>query len=95
MMTMPIILSCDAGECAYNMNAKCHAMAITVGSPLDHKCDTFLPVTIKGGAREITGQVGACKVISCKFNQSLVCSAPGVTMGHEGNDVDCLTFAAK
>jgi hypothetical protein len=43
----------------------------------------------------MSGQVGACKVISCKFNQSLECSVPGVTIGHEGNDVDCLTFPAK
>lgn len=95
MMSMPIILSCDAAECAYNSNAKCHAMAITVGSPMDRKCDTFLPLATKGGVPDMTGQVGACKVASCKFNQSLECSAPGVTIGREGGDIDCLTFIAR
>ena len=93
-MEMPVINKCDATECAYNRDEQCHAMAITVGGPGDHKCDTFLRSSKKGGSVDVTGRVGACKVESCKHNHALECSAPGITIGHEGDVVSCLTFAA-
>lgn len=94
-MELPQIIRCDANECAFNQGEKCHAMAITVGGPVDHQCDTFLRSASKGGVAHRTALVGACKVTSCKHNNALECSAPGVNVGHEGSEIDCLTFAAK
>jgi hypothetical protein len=36
--------------------------------------------------------VGACKVNHCKFNKSLTCSAPGITVGHHEHHADCKTY---
>jgi len=94
-MEMPQIIKCDAGECAFNRDEMCHAMAITVGGPGDHQCDTFLRSSTKGGVADRTGLVGACKVASCKYNNSLECSASGINVGHEGTKADCLTFAPR
>ena len=38
---MPIVSECLANECAYNVNMKCHARAITVGNSLHAGCDTY------------------------------------------------------
>ena len=91
-MEMVRIIQCDAGECGYNQNGQCHAMAITVGGGIDHRCDTFCLSSMKGGDADTIGSVGACKASSCRHNRNLVCSAPGIKVGHEGNEIDCLTF---
>ena len=69
-MDMPKIERCRVTECCYNTDEMCHAMAITVGGPVDRKCDTFLRDSTKGGTPAI-GLVGACKVASCKYNKAL------------------------
>ena len=92
LMEMPQILECDATECAYNQDNKCHAMAITVGGEFDHKCDTFLHSNKKGGVPGRIGTVGACKCSSCMYNTEFECSAPGIRVGHEADMLDCLTF---
>ncbi|KKK91932.1 hypothetical protein LCGC14_2707980 [marine sediment metagenome] len=92
-MEMPQILECDANECAYNQENKCHAMAITIGGETDHKCDTFLQSSKKGGVPGRIGAVGACKCGSCTYNADFECSAPGIRVGHEADMLDCLTFA--
>jgi len=91
-MEMPKILECDANECAYNTDSQCHAMAITVGGQIDHKCDTFLQSNSKGGVPGMTASVGACKVGGCAYNNQFECSAPGIRIGHEAAMLDCLTF---
>jgi hypothetical protein len=93
-MEMPIIIDCDVSECAYNSENICHAMAITVGdsAPL---CDTFLRKDQKGGAMDVIGGVGACKVDSCKFNQSLECSADGIHVGRHADQARCDTFSPR
>ncbi len=90
-MTMPKILDCDMTNCSYNSNNECHAMAITVGgsSPI---CDTCLQASKKGGAMDMIGSVGACKVEICQFNQSLECSAQGIHVGHHTDHAECNTF---
>ena len=88
------IIECEVNECAYNVDYQCHTPAITVGGTIDHKCDTFLNSTMKGGFPETHGMVGACKADSCCYNKSFECSAPGIKVGHHGNDIDCLTYVS-
>ena len=40
-MNIPIIVECDAKECAYNAKKQCHAAAITVGDGMTPHCDTL------------------------------------------------------
>ncbi len=89
------IMSCDATECSYNADKQCHAFAVTIGGGIDHKCDTFCKMENAGGAPDTTAGVGACKVTSCSHNESLECAAPGIRIGHEGTEVDCLTFSPR
>ncbi len=93
-MNMPKVISCDAPECAYNLNNICHALAITVGNGSIAHCDTFCSSSIKGGDPVAVGCVGACKCVSCLHNLSMECQASEICVGHEGADVNCLTFTA-
>ncbi|HEU0265545.1 MAG TPA: DUF1540 domain-containing protein [Geobacterales bacterium] len=90
-MKMSKITTCEAKECSYNRNMKCHALAITVGDMSHPMCDTFLKGSSKGGDSDSTGQVGACKVESCSHNKSLECSSPVITMGMHNGHADCKT----
>ena len=95
-MNLPIIVECDAGECAYNANNQCHAAAITIGDGITPNCDTFFAASQKGGIANIRGEVGACRVSACRHNKMLECTASGgVHMGHHGSEVDCLTYMAS
>ena len=94
-MELVKIIECGATECAYNVDQQCHAMAITVGSSIDHRCDTFCGAPKKGGFPDVTATVGACKVEGCAHNSNLECSAPGIRVGHEESEVDCLTFMPR
>lgn len=69
-------------------------MAITIGSasPI---CDTFLRRAKKGGVQDMNGSVGACKIDSCKFNESLECMADGIHIGMHADHAECDTFAAR
>jgi hypothetical protein len=91
---MPRIIDCQVTDCAYNSDKMCHAMAITVGdaSPF---CDTFLKKEQKGGALDVIGGVGACKVERCKFNDSLECSADGIHVGRHADSAQCDTFSPR
>lgn len=96
-MNMPKVNKCDVLECAYNRSNSCHALAITVGDIEDEvpRCDTFCRSSIRGGEATSVASVGACKVDLCKFNKLLECTAPGISVGYRGSDVDCLTFSAR
>lgn len=97
MKSMSKIMSCDVTKCAYNTNNQCHTPAITVGGPGHQcpQCDTFTDSGEKGGAREVTGGVGACKVTACDYNEKLECGADSIRVGkHEGHP-DCMTFEPK
>ena len=89
------IQSCDAKECAYNIENKCHALAITVGGDADHLCDTFCPASQKGGDSHAVGMVGACKVTNCTHNKNFECAASQIFIGHWGRSVDCLSYSKR
>jgi hypothetical protein len=92
---MPTVESCEAFECAFNSENKCHALAINVGGPDDDcpACDTFLNSKKRGGLIQAIGSVGACKVEECKFNSLFECSAKGIAMHQHSGHADCSTFA--
>ncbi|MBI5642368.1 MAG: DUF1540 domain-containing protein [Deltaproteobacteria bacterium] len=92
-ISMPKILSCTVLECAYNINSECHTMAITVGDENHAACDTYYRKGNKGGAADLIGGVGACKVDLCKFNRSFECTASGINVAPHGGHADCKTFS--
>ncbi|MBI5562506.1 MAG: DUF1540 domain-containing protein [Deltaproteobacteria bacterium] len=96
-IAMSKILSCSVKECAYNVNDKCHTLAITVGDGSHPACDTYCysKNQAKGGAPDVTGGVGACKTDACKFNKSFECAASGINVGPHGGHADCRTFAQR
>ena len=95
-MNMPKVLDCNMIDCSYNKNKACHALAITVGDTSCPMCDTYAKIAKKGGAADMTGSVGACKVENCKFNQSLECTASnGIHVGPHSGHPDCNTFAPR
>lgn len=89
------IKNCDAVDCVYNQQGKCHAISITVGGNNDHMCDTFCPSRSKGGIASAVGIVGACKVTECLYNKDFECGADSVEIGHWGKTVDCLSYRKK
>ena len=90
-MTMPKIFDCEMTDCVYNTDNECHTIAITVGdqSPI---CDTCMKGSKKGGIMDMTAGVGACKVESCMFNQSLECSVEGIHIRQHSGHAECDTF---
>lgn len=92
-MTMPKISQCNAQECAYNKNNRCHALAITVGGP-EPRCDTALQSSHKGGLAD-NGSVGACKVERCMYNKSLECSADEICVSTHSDHAECDTFKSQ
>jgi hypothetical protein len=92
-MDMPKVERCRVSECCYNTDEMCHALAITVGGGGDHPaCDTYCDYRVKGGDQTVIAGIGACKVSECVYNQSLECTAPGITVGRGPDEADCLTF---
>ncbi|HET6427397.1 MAG TPA: DUF1540 domain-containing protein [Phycisphaerae bacterium] len=94
-METPKVSECSAAECAYNSDGMCHAMAITVGDVSSPQCDTYCTSSMKGGDYSCIATVGACKVSNCLHNMDLECQAPSIRVGHQGGEVDCLTFCAE
>jgi len=93
-MKMPKVLDCDMTDCAYNRDKKCHALAITVGSPCA-MCDTYLHSARKGGVDDETGGVGACRMADCAANVDLECTAKGIHVKHHGKHPDCASFKPR
>jgi hypothetical protein len=91
---MPPVMQCEAQECAFNRTAKCHAFAIQMGGPHDvqPKCDTFYKTKTECGKDGIIAGVGACKVLTCKFNELLACLAPRVNVRVYNGQAECATF---
>lgn len=86
--------SCDAENCAYNRGAKCHALAITVGSS-HAKCDTYMRSGKSGGDDAAKGGVGACHMKDCRFNERLECSAGAISVETHSGHADCVTFVRR
>lgn len=95
-MEMPKVLNCTVEGCVYNKDEQCHALAITVGDSTCPMCDTALLTSgKKGGVMEATGGVGACRVDTCKFNNSWECAAQAINVRFHSNHADCATFRAR
>jgi len=95
MMSMSKISMCEMTTCSYNMDQKCHTMAITVGNGACAACDTFTSMPMKGGAADMVGGVGACRRDACRHNSNLECVAGMVAIGMHSGHADCKTFAAR
>ena len=93
-VTLPEVTRCDATRCAYNMNRRCHAPAITIGDGANPMCDTFLPDQRHVSPQPAAG-VGACKVSACVHNRDRTCHAAAIDVGLHGEQPDCSTFALQ
>lgn len=91
---MPPIGKCEEKECGFNRNSKCHAFAITVGGPNDlrPKCDTFFETKTQCGEGTAVAGIGACKVLTCKLNEHLLCRAPNVNIRIYSGEAECAMY---
>ncbi len=92
-MKMTGISKCSMSTCAYNKEASCHTLGITVGPHAE--CNTYVHASSRGGFPEVTGGVGACLASSCKFNDKLECQAAKVDVATDEKHADCKTFQPK
>jgi hypothetical protein len=95
MMEMSKIKECNMDDCSYNMDNKCHTMAITVGEEDQASCETYAHKSMLGGDLNMIAGVGACKVDSCSHNQALECTMQNVQMGSHNNHADCMSFSVR
>ncbi|MFA6014908.1 MAG: DUF1540 domain-containing protein [Gallionellaceae bacterium] len=89
---IPSVSECAIAECAYNSNASCHAIAITIGDGDHPMCDTFFKSQKHISIQETAG-VGACKVSACRHNSDFECGATSIRIGQDGQQGKCMTFA--
>jgi hypothetical protein len=82
------ILDCQAKECSYNRDGKCHTIGINVGGP-EPLCDTFVNAGMKAGVLNSIAKVGACKVQTCTHNKSLECMVKGIRVILQENQAQC------
>ena len=92
---MPPVTECSVSACAYNVDERCHARAITVGDGAHPGCDTFLGALKHTRETRHDAGVGACKVTGCTHNQDFECVAEAIRVGHAGKRVSCLAFEAR
>lgn len=91
-LEMPAVRQCGAADCAYNVDESCHAKAITIGDGIHPSCDTFLEDSVGQTHQQAHAGVGACKVMSCSFNDDLACTADHIEVAIQGRTADCATF---
>lgn len=94
-LEMSDVQACDVRSCAYNVEERCHARAITVGDGIHPACDTFFESDRHTRDASHTAGVGACKVASCRYNSDLECAADTIHVGFHDNHADCMTFAPR
>jgi hypothetical protein len=92
---LPVVTQCTIDKCAYNIDNKCHAKAITIGDGASPGCDTLFSGSEHIKAKSIQAGVGACKVDSCVFNNDLECTADGISVGLMNKNVQCLTYTMR
>lgn len=91
---VPEVKKCSVMQCFYNRENECFAHAILVGSdqPI---CETFNESgqhTNKYGE----GDIGACHISQCEYNQGMFCHACGdIEVGWTNSKAMCLTFEPK
>jgi hypothetical protein len=94
-VTLSDVSSCDATDCTYNTNGRCHAPAITIGSDaVLPACVTFLPDEQHFTPRPIAG-VGACKISACVYNRNRSCDAIAIDVALHGDSPGCMTFKPR
>ena len=93
-LEMSSVLSCAIEPCAYNMEKRCHAKAITIGDGTHAGCDTFISSQIHSVRLRSAG-VGACKVRHCIYNGDFECTAENIEVGRRNSDISCLTFEKR
>src|SRR5690554_5254872 len=91
-IAMPIIDTCAATNCSYNVDESCQARAITVGDGIHAGCDTFVQTSNRVPAHSREAGVGACKVEACRHNRNLECEAPSIKLELHSGHADCATF---
>lgn len=95
-LEMPSVSKCAVTECAYNVEKRCHAKAITVGNGQSPGCDTaFLGVQSHSRDTKRIAGVGACKVSQCQYNSDFECAAKDIEVGFAQNKVNCLTYQSR
>jgi hypothetical protein len=92
---MPMVSQCSVTECAYNLEKKCHARAITIGNGIHPGCDTFFMTSGHVHEKKRMAGIGACKVGHCKHNADLECMAASINVARSGDSVSCMTFMAR
>ncbi|MBF6357723.1 DUF1540 domain-containing protein [Nocardia higoensis] len=93
-MEMPHVRECTVSKCSYNHDG-CHAYAINVaGHNGSADCETFVPLSVKGGLDTVTSMVGACQRADCAHNESLECTASDIRVGPGSgtHSARCLTY---
>lgn len=91
---VPEVKKCTVQECFYQRNQECHAHAITVGSDAP-VCETFAQTQSKT-QKQGAGEVGACHVTQCSYNDSMFCHAcDDITVEFKSGDALCTTFRQK
>ena len=91
---LPDVAACGVEPCAYHLEGKCHAKAITVGDGINPGCDTFTRSQRHAPPDAPVAGVGACKVAICKYNRELECEAHSIrvdSLDHP-EDATCVTF---
>ncbi len=88
---MPEVIGCEATECLYNSDGKCHTFGITIGDE-EPMCDTYKSSKGKGGIEDIMAGVGACHTSSCKYNENYECSANSIIVKMKSGHADCGTY---
>ncbi|WP_304056768.1 DUF1540 domain-containing protein [Nitrosomonas communis] len=91
----PLVSECSATECAYNLGKNCHARAITIGDGAHPSCDTFFSNRNHTKAAMWAAGIGACKVVTCQFNDDFECITENIRVGRSKDEISCLTFAAR
>lgn len=91
---IPAVDACEATQCAYNGDGRCHARAITIGDGAHPACDTFFPAEAHASS-DAPGGVAACKITACRYNEDLACGASAIQVGRHEGHADCVTFSPR
>lgn len=93
-MKMSAIKECEATDCLYNTDGRCHTFGITVGGE-EPCCDTFMQGDRKGGIASIMGGVAACHIAGCRLNSDFECTADGIRVSMKAGHPDCGTYQSR
>ncbi|MBL1275257.1 MAG: DUF1540 domain-containing protein [Ectothiorhodospiraceae bacterium] len=91
-LEMPDVSTCTITDCAYNVNEHCHARAITIGDGANPGCDTYLTASHHSRNSTRVAGVGACKVVSCRYNDDFECMSNHISVAMKAGEINCITF---